>query len=51
MEHIGNTKMVLELKEVDFRGLKGQFDVKKANFRGLIAKIGRYRPVLVTRTY
>ena len=36
---------VLELIKLDFRGLKGQFDVKKANFRGLIAKIGRYRPV------
>ena len=51
MEHIGNTKMVLELKEVDFRGLKGQFDVKKANFRGLIAKIGHFRPILASRTH
>ena len=42
---------VLELRKLDFRGLKGQFDVKKANFRGLIAKIAHYRPILATRTY
>ena len=42
---------VLELRKLDFRGLKGQFDVKKANFRGLIAKIGHYRPILATRTH
>ena len=35
---------------LDFRGLKGQFDVKKANFRGLIAKIGRHRRILGSRT-
>ena len=38
------------LRKLDFRGFKGQFDVKKANFRGLIAKIGHYRPILTTRT-
>ena len=37
---------VLEIKKLDFRGLKGQFDVKMANFRGLIAKIGHLRPIL-----
>ena len=42
---------VLEHSELDFRGLKGQFDVKKANFRRLIAKISHYRPILVTRTH
>ena len=42
---------VLELKKLIFRGLKGQFDVKKANFRGLIAKIGHYRPILATRSH
>ena len=41
---------VLELKNLDFRGLKGHFDVKKANFRGLIAKIGHYRPILASKT-
>ena len=42
---------VLELRKLDFRGLKGQFDVKKANFRGLIAKIGHYRPILASKTH
>ena len=42
---------VLEFRKLYFRGPKGQFDVKKANFRGRIAKIGRYRPILVTRTH
>ena len=41
---------VPEVKKLDFRGLKGQFDVKMANFRGLIAKIGYYRPILASRT-
>ena len=39
----------LEFKKLDFRGLKGQVDVEKANFRGLIARIGRYRPILASR--
>ena len=43
--------MVLELRKIGFRGLKGQFDVKKANFRGLIAKIGCLRPMLPYRTH
>ena len=34
---------VLELRKLDFRGLKGQFDVKKANFGELIVKIGYLR--------
>ena len=28
---------VLKVKKLEFRGLKGQLDVKNANFRGLIA--------------
>ena len=43
LRYVGN---VLEHKKLDFRGLKGQFDVKKANFRGLITKIGYYRPFM-----
>ena len=42
---------ILEHRKLDFRGLKGQFDVKKANFRGLIAKIGHLRPILASRTH
>ena len=42
---------VLVLRKLDFRGLKGQFDVKKFNFRGLIVKIGHYWPILATRTH
>ena len=34
-----------------FRGVKGQFDVKKANFRGLTAKIGYLRPILTSRDH
>ena len=42
---------VLELRKLDFRGLKGQFDVKKANFRRLIAEIGHLRPILASRIH
>ena len=42
---------ILELRKVYFKGLKGQFDVKKANFGGLIAKFGHYRPILTTCTH
>ena len=42
---------ILELRKLDFRGLKGQFNVKNANFKGLIAKIGPYRHILATRTH
>ena len=41
----------LELRKLNFRGLKGQIDVKNANLRGLIARIGHYRPILATRTH
>ena len=42
---------ILELRKLDFRGLKSQFNVKNANFRGLIAKIGHLRPILASRTH
>ena len=42
---------VLVVRQLDFRGLKGQFDVEKTNFRELIAKIGHYRPILATITH
>ena len=41
----------LELRKLDFRGLKGQFDFKKAKFRGLVAKIGLLRLILTFRTH
>ena len=34
-----NVGGVLEFRKLDFRGLKGQFDVKKVNW-GIIAKTG-----------
>ena len=42
---------ILELKKLDFRGLKCQSDVKKVNFRGLIANIGYLRSILTYRTH
>ena len=42
---------ILGHRKLDFRGLKGQFDVKKVNFRGLIAKIGHVRPILPSRSH
>ena len=42
---------VLVLRKLNFGGFKGKFDVRKANFRGLIARIGHYRPILATRTH
>ena len=41
---------VLEFKKSDFMGLKCQFDVKKANFKGLIAKFSHLKPILASRT-
>ena len=41
---------MFEFRKLDFRGLKGQFDVKNANFRVLIPKIGYFRPILTSRT-
>ena len=40
-----------ELKKLDFRGLEGQFDAKKDNFRGQIAKNQQLRPILASRTH
>ena len=48
LKHIGG---ILELRKIDFRCLKVQFDVKKANFRGLTAKIGYLRPILTSITH
>ena len=42
---------VLMLRKLNFRGLKGQFGVKKDNFRRLIAKFGHYRLILATRIH
>ena len=42
---------IIEPIKLDFRGLKGQFHVKKVNFRGLIAKIGHVRPLFASRTH
>ena len=46
-----NVGGVLELRKLDFRGLKGRFDVKWANFRGLIAEIGYLRSIMASRTH
>ena len=43
-------KGILELRKLDFWGLEGQIDVKNANFRELIPKIGYLRPILTSRT-
>ena len=48
LRYVGGALVLIKL---DFRGLKGQFDVKKANFRGLIAKIGHLIPILASRTH
>ena len=42
---------VLELRKICFRGLKGPFDVKNANFMRLIAKNGYFWPILAYRTH
>ena len=42
---------VLDLRKLGFSGLKVQFDVKKTNVRGLMAKISHYWPILATRTH
>ena len=49
--HLRNVGGVLEFRKLDFRGLKDQFDVKKANFRGLIAEIGYLRSIMASRTH
>ena len=42
---------VLVLRKLNFRALKAQLGVKKVDFRGLIAKFGRYRIILATRIH
>ena len=42
---------VLEFLKLDFRGLISQFNVKNANFMGLIAKIGHMKSILASRTH
>ena len=42
---------VLELRKIGFSGLKGQLDVKNANFMGLIAKNSYLWPILAYRTH
>ena len=44
-------KGVLVLRKLGFRGFKDQFDAKKANFRGLMAKICHYWVIWATRTH
>ena len=41
----------LEFRKLDFKGFKAQFDVKKANFRGLIAEIRHYWTTLASRIH
>ena len=48
LEYVGGD---LEFRELDFRGLKGQFDVKKAKFRELLAEIDHLKPTLDSRTH
>ena len=47
---LGYVGGIFNLRKLEFRGLKGQFDVKITNFRGLIPKIGYFRPILTSRT-
>ena len=42
---------VLELSKLDFRGVKFQINVKKDDFRGLIAKIRYLRSILTSTTH
>ena len=48
LKYIGG---ILELRKIGFGGFKGQFNVKNANFRGLIAKIGHYMAILASKTH
>ena len=42
---------VLEFRKLDFRGLKGQFDVKRPNFVAQKAKLGDLGRILASRTH
>ena len=46
-----NVGAVLEFRKLDFKGLKGQLDLKRASFRRLIPKFGHFWPILATRTH
>ena len=46
-----NVGALLEFRKLDFKGLKGQLDLKGASFRRLIPKFGHYWPILATRTH
>ena len=48
---LGYVGGIFKLRKLEFRGLEGQFDVKNANFRGLIHKIGYFRPILTSRDH
>ena len=48
LKYIG---LILEFRKLDFRGLIRQFNVKMANFRGLIGKIGHLKPILASITH
>ena len=41
----------LVVRKFDFRGIKGQLDVKNVNFWTGIAKIGYLMPILTSRTH
>ena len=47
---LGYVGHIPELRKLDFRRLKCQFGEEKSNFRGLIAKISHYRPILASGT-
>ena len=42
-----NVGAVLEFRKLDFKGIKGQLDLKRTSFRRLIPKIGHYWPILL----
>ena len=46
-----NVGAVLEFIKLDFKGLKGQLDLKRDSLRRLIPKFGHYWPILATRTH
>ena len=48
---LGYVEGVLESRNIDFRGLKDQLNVKRPILGELVAKIGVYRPILATRTH
>ena len=51
MVGFGILLILLKLRKLDFRSLKCPFGNKKANFRGLTAKIDYLRPIFTSRTH